>query len=172
MDRAACSIGVNRHLSHNGSLQDACLCRPSRHLGVVCGRDGYWMPAGAQGRSFAGSGSFARFSDFVYDPLKAIMYLRDLLYGRSRRYLGHSPAGGAMVIALLVCLAATVATGMIAYGEQGKGPLAALASEDDTHGSEAGHRAPAERRREQRESIIGELHGLLANSSLVLFGKI
>ena len=30
-----------------------------------------------------------------------------------------------MVIALLVCLAATVATGLIAYGEQGKGPVAA-----------------------------------------------
>ncbi len=30
-----------------------------------------------------------------------------------------------MVIALLVCLAGTVATGIVAYGERGKGPLTA-----------------------------------------------
>jgi len=52
----------------------------------------------------------ARFSDFVYGPLTVITYLIDLLYGRGRRYLGHSPAGGAMVVALLACLAATVVT--------------------------------------------------------------
>jgi cytochrome b len=55
----------------------------------------------------------ARFSDFVRSPLVALAYFRDLLYGRARRYVGHSPAGGAMVIALLVCLAATVATGLM-----------------------------------------------------------
>ena len=68
----------------------------------------------------------ARFSDFVRSPIVALTYFLDLLYGRARRYVGHSPAGGAMVIALLVCLAATVATGLIAYGEEGKGPLAAV----------------------------------------------
>jgi hypothetical protein len=30
-----------------------------------------------------------------------------------------------MVIALLLCLAGTVATGVVAHGERGKGPLAA-----------------------------------------------
>ena len=63
----------------------------------------------------------ARFSDFVRSPIVALVYFKDLLYGRARRYIGHSPAGGAMVIALLVCLAATVGTGLIAYGEEGKG---------------------------------------------------
>ena len=67
----------------------------------------------------------ARFSSFVCGPLASLRYLIDLLTGHARRYVGHSPAGGVMVVALLVFLAATVATGVVAYGEGGKGPLAA-----------------------------------------------
>ena len=44
----------------------------------------------------------ARFSDFVCGPAAASRYLFGLIPGKSHRYLGHSPAGGAMVIALLV----------------------------------------------------------------------
>jgi cytochrome b len=111
----------------------------------------------------------ARFSDFVRSPIVAVAYFRDLLYGRARRYIGHSPAGGAMVIALLACLAATVATGLMAYGEQGKGPLAAvLVTDAKANGHEAGHRAVAERQGEETQSAIGELHGLLANVTVAL----
>jgi cytochrome b len=111
----------------------------------------------------------ARFSDFVRSPIVALVYFRDLLCGRARRYIGHSPAGGAMVIALLVCLAATVATGLIAYGEEGKGPLAAIMVTDaNANGIEAGHRALAERRGGETESTIGELHGLMANITMAL----
>jgi len=111
----------------------------------------------------------ARFSDFFCGPVKALAYLRDLLMGRARRYLGHSPAGGAMVIALLVCLAATVATGVIVYGEQGKGPLAAsLVTDVNTNGTEAGHRARPEAGRERTESVIGEWHDLLAYITVAL----
>jgi cytochrome b len=74
-----------------------------------------------------------------------------------------------MVIALLVCLAATVATGLIAYGEEGKGPLAAvLVTDANANGNEAAHRAPAKTGREESESTIGELHGLLANITVAL----
>jgi cytochrome b len=111
----------------------------------------------------------ARFSDFVRSPIVALAYLRDLLYGRARRYVGHSPAGGAMVIALLVCLAGTVATCLIAYGEEGKGPLAAvLVTDANAKGNESEHRATAKTGREESESTIGELHGLLANITVVL----
>src|SRR5690349_13015304 len=111
----------------------------------------------------------ARFRDFVRSPLVALAYFRDLLYGRASRYVGHSPAGGAMVIALLVCLAATVATGLIAYGEEGKGPLAAvLVTDANANGNEAEHRATAKTGREEAESTIGELHGLLANITVAL----
>lgn len=113
----------------------------------------------------------ARFADFVCGPLKAFAYLRDLLRGRSRRYVGHSPAGGAMVIALLTCLAATVATGLVAYGEQGKGPLA-----DGTRTIAAAYANGAEQEQSIRpqasaeagESAISELHGVLANVTLGL----
>lgn len=113
---------------------------------------------------------YARFSDFVCSPIKALVYLRDLLMGRrTRRYVGHSPAGGAMVIALLVCLAATVTTGLIAYGEQGKGPLAvALVTDVNTNTNEAGRRGRPEAGGERTENAIDELHGLLANITVAL----
>jgi cytochrome b len=111
----------------------------------------------------------ARFSDFVRSPIVALAYFRDLLYGHARRYIGHSPAGGAMVIALLVCLAATVATGLIAYGEEGKGPLAVVMVTDaNANGNEAGHRAFARKRGEETESTVRALHDLLANITVAL----
>src|SRR5215469_4423938 len=82
----------------------------------------------------------ARFSDCVRSPIVAVVYFRELLYGYARRYVGHSPAGGAMVVALLICLAATVATGLMSYGEQGKGPLAAvLVTDANANSDEVGH---------------------------------
>ena len=111
----------------------------------------------------------ARFTDFVCSPIVALVYFRDLLNGRARRYIGHSPAGGAMVIALLVCLAATVATGLMAYGEEGRGPLGVLmATDGNANGNEAGHRALAEKQGGETESTIGELHGLMANITVAL----
>lgn len=55
----------------------------------------------------------ARFSDFVYRPSTVISYLIGTARLRAKRYVGHNPAGGAMVIALLVMLAMTCATGIM-----------------------------------------------------------
>lgn len=55
----------------------------------------------------------ARFADFMYRPATVIGYLRDSLRMRAKRYLGHNPAGGAMVIALLIALAVIVGTGIM-----------------------------------------------------------
>lgn len=53
----------------------------------------------------------ARFTDFVYRPRVVLDYLRGMLGGRADRYLGHNPAGGAMVVAMLAMLAVICATG-------------------------------------------------------------
>jgi cytochrome b len=55
----------------------------------------------------------ARFADFVKSPREALSYLRDTLLFRARRYIGHNPAGGLMVIALIVMLAATSVSGYL-----------------------------------------------------------
>jgi cytochrome b len=67
----------------------------------------------------------ALWSDFVKTPAEIIAYLKDAVVFRADRHLGHNPAGGAMVVALLVSLAATGLTGLAVYGAQElSGPLA------------------------------------------------
>ena len=53
----------------------------------------------------------ARFTDFVRSPREAFTYFRDTLVFRARRYIGHNPAGGLMVVALIAMLTATCITG-------------------------------------------------------------
>lgn len=53
----------------------------------------------------------ARFGNFVKSPRQVLGYLRDVALFRAPRYLGHNPAGGAMIIALLVMLVGTSITG-------------------------------------------------------------
>jgi cytochrome b len=73
---------------------------------------------------FAGP-SHARFSDFVRGPTAVAAYLRTLFTAHPRRYLGHNPAGGLMIVLMLVGLVATSVTGLVALGaEEGAGPLA------------------------------------------------
>lgn len=59
---------------------------------------------------FAGP-AHARFADFVTSPATALAYIRDALSFKARRYLGHNPAGGLMILLLLAALAGTCATG-------------------------------------------------------------
>jgi cytochrome b len=67
----------------------------------------------------------ARFRDFVTPPGQALAYLKDALRLRARRYLGHNPAGGAMVVALLLCLSLTGLSGLVLLGAaEFSGPLA------------------------------------------------
>jgi len=55
---------------------------------------------------------FARFASFVPGAGKLATYIGQLLRGREPRHLGHNPAGGVMIVVLLVLLAALSATGI------------------------------------------------------------
>jgi len=53
----------------------------------------------------------ARFSDFVKGPRLVLGFLKQSMHLEAPRYIGHNPAGGVMVIALLVMLAGLSVTG-------------------------------------------------------------
>ena len=53
----------------------------------------------------------ARFADFVKGPRAIASFLKQSVRLEAPRYLGHNPAGGAMVIALLVMLVGLSVTG-------------------------------------------------------------
>ncbi len=81
---------------------------------------------------------YARFKNFVYprDTIKA--YIKDILAFRAKRYLGHNPAGGAMIIALIICLLITTISGLAIYGiEKHAGPLAPMLGHLDKFWEEA-----------------------------------
>lgn len=68
---------------------------------------------------------YARFSDFIYSPKNVIQFLKDTLRLSARRYLGHNPAGGAMVFLLMISLLITTVSGVILLGaEELTGPVA------------------------------------------------
>ncbi len=53
----------------------------------------------------------ARFGSFIYSPRTIMVFLKDSLSMKARRYVGHNPAGGAMVILLIVMIAGIATTG-------------------------------------------------------------
>jgi len=54
----------------------------------------------------------ARFVDFVRHPSSVLSHLKAIVRGRDGRHLGHNPAGGAMILSLLV---ATLLVGMTGW---------------------------------------------------------
>ncbi len=116
----------------------------------------------------------ARFSDFVTGPFKALRYLIGMLRGSSPRYIGHSPAGGVMTVALLVALLVTTGTGMVLLAaDKGRGPLAGVVArsfEQSKSTTVAGEPEENEddERGEDGEEFWEEVHEVAANLNLVL----
>ena len=73
---------------------------------------------------FIGPG-YARFSQFVRSPQTVLFYLKAISEGSERRFVGHNPAGGAMVVVLLAAMAAAVATGWLMTTDAFWGSIAA-----------------------------------------------
>ena len=95
--------------------------------------------------------SHARFSDFVRTPREVMAYVADAMRLRAPRYIGHNPAGGVMVLALLISLTLTTLTGVALYGATDfAGPLAGVW------------------RGELAADILEETHELGANLTLLL----
>ena len=94
----------------------------------------------------------ARFSDFVHSPRKVLSYLKDMAALRAKRYLRHIPAGGAMIMMLLLSLLLATLTGLGAYGVEGGGPFAVWLSGAGEFGKEA----------------LEEVHEFFANFTLLL----
>lgn len=55
----------------------------------------------------------ARFTDFLRSPRAVYDYLGEILTMTARRYLGHNPAGGAMIVALLILVTVTGVSGWL-----------------------------------------------------------
>jgi cytochrome b len=94
----------------------------------------------------------ARFSDFNYSPGAVWKFLGDTMRFRAKRYIGHNPAGGAMIFLLLLSLLMTAFSGLAVYGAEGAGPLAYMFSGSGPMVEEA----------------FEELHEFFANFTLLL----
>ncbi len=93
---------------------------------------------------------YARFSNFITGRDKAVSYLKSLLTGKAEHYVGHNPAGGMMVVALLLLLAMTCFFGMTLLAMDGGGPLAGTFVTV------------------LNEDLVEEVHELCANATLLL----
>lgn len=95
----------------------------------------------------------ARFRDFIYSPQEIKHFIKNTLRLRARRYIGHNPAGGAMVLLLMTSLLITTISGLIVYGaEEQAGPLASLFVQSHNFWGEA----------------FEEIHEFFANFTLLL----
>ncbi|MEQ1560568.1 MAG: cytochrome b/b6 domain-containing protein [Methyloglobulus sp.] len=75
---------------------------------------------------------YSRFSNFLCSPTQALAYVKGLFELKTKRYIGHNPAGAAMIVLLLVSLILTVLTGFAVYGaDQAAGPLASIGSSNE-----------------------------------------
>jgi cytochrome b len=135
---------------------------------------------------FVGS-QHARFVDFIFSPRAMIVYLRDLILGSARRYLGHSPAGAAMIFLLIISLTAITWSGLMVYAyEDQAGPFAGFVAEskavsptwalisttkaDSDEYEEKAHKGKkdSDPTFEAREEYWEELHEFFANFTLFL----
>jgi len=109
---------------------------------------------------------YARFAQFVTGPRATLAYLGAMVGGRERRYLGHNPAGAAMIVVLLLCLSGTAFTGWLLDEPDRMAMLPALPvlvapahADEDGDGYGEG---------EEAGDLIGEAHEVLASLTLLL----
>ena len=93
---------------------------------------------------------YARFASFLCSPAKSFAYVKDASALKSKRYLGHNPAGAAMIVLLIISLLLTVLSGLVVYAaDQNLGPLAGMVGSSN-------------------EKLWEEAHEIMANFTLLL----
>lgn len=122
---------------------------------------------------FVGS-KHARFSDFVRSPAGVWDYAKTIFSGSPKRYLGHNPTGGAMVLALLLTLFMVTLSGMKLYAvEEGKGPFAGEINVSpvmvaQAHLGEEHDEQAEDQKHEEGEDFWEEVHELAVNLLILL----
>jgi len=96
---------------------------------------------------------YARFKSFIVSPSEVIQYLKDILKNTNSRFIGHNPAGAAMIVVLISSIMITCLTGVILYGvDDHAGPLAFLFTGEN----------------ENLEELLEEVHEFFSNFSVAL----
>ncbi|MTI08520.1 cytochrome B, partial [Rhodospirillaceae bacterium RKSG073] len=73
--------------------------------------------------------SSARFSDFIKSPKAVFSYIKSMYSSQPQKYLGHNPAGGLMVLALLTLILMQAIFGLFTTDDiLVDGPLVHIAS--------------------------------------------
>jgi cytochrome b len=130
-------------------------CSAKYHFGDIHVLVGYGLCVlllARLGLGFFGS-QYARFKSFVFSPAETLEYIRTMVRGNPRHYMGHNPAGALMVFALLFLLALVFSTGLLTLSViDFEGPLLSFANKVDDETSYA----------------INHLHELLTNIGIAL----
>lgn len=112
---------------------------------------------------------YARFSQFIRSPGATLAYLDDMLRGREARFLGHNPAGAAMIVALLAALSGTAFTGWLMEDPTRQALLPGLPQiVAPAYADEDGEEREYGERGEGGDGLLKEVHESFANLLLLL----
>lgn len=93
---------------------------------------------------------YAQFKQFLCSPATSLSYVKEVLAKKSKRYIGHNPAGATMIVLLLLSVFMTTFTGLCVYAaDQNAGLLAGIISSS-------------------HEKLWEEIHEFFANFSVFL----
>jgi len=111
-------------------------------------------------------GRYARFTQFLKGPRATLDYLGAMKSGTERRYIGHNPAGAAMIVALVLTISGTALTGWLMEDTQRLAMLPSMPqvvtpayADNDYDEGQYG---------EGDAGILGEVHEVLANIAVFL----
>lgn len=118
----------------------------------------------------------ARFSDFIYSPSVILAYTKHTMLGGAKRYIGHNPLGGMMILLMLASLLTTGLTGLTLEPETQEAVFAPTDRAVAFIAPAYADRDPGEHEEErehgwetdERGEALEEIHEFFANLTLLL----